>query len=128
MAKLESRNDQLVRSIRKMEIEFDAARKSDAIGGKTPAETLNLFISALEKGDYNTASQYIALEKRAVWLRDVGTEGPGKVYIQALKKTALRMNAAAPPKEGVSSYVISSPMEISFIKYESGVWKIGRLP
>jgi len=34
----------------------------DTYGGKTPQETLNMFIDALEKGDIDLASKYFALD------------------------------------------------------------------
>ncbi len=40
------------------------AYQSDAVGGKTPEETLQLFITALEKGDYDLASKYFVPDKQ----------------------------------------------------------------
>lgn len=128
MAKLEKRNEQVVQSIRRLDAETDAAKRADSYGGKTPGQTLLLFVEALEKGDYRLASAYIVLEKRNAWLSENGTEGPGRAYIAALKHTATKMKNVSAPEEGVSNYTISSPMEISFIRYETGIWKIGRLP
>jgi len=36
----------------------------DTYGGETPEETLELFISALEKGDVELASKYFVLDKQ----------------------------------------------------------------
>ena len=41
---------------------FEAAMKADTYGGKTPQETLNMFIDALKKGDIDLASKYFALD------------------------------------------------------------------
>lgn len=41
---------------------YDDALKADTYGGKTPEETLALFISALEKEDVDLASKYFMIE------------------------------------------------------------------
>ncbi len=44
------------------EKDFIAAMKADVYGGKTPEETLKLFIEALKAGDVELASKYFYLE------------------------------------------------------------------
>ena len=39
----------------------------DIYGGKTPKETLELFIAAIEKEDFNLASKYFILSKQGEW-------------------------------------------------------------
>src|SRR3989344_9343686 len=41
---------------------FEDAMKADTFGGKTPQETLNMFIDALKKGDVELAAKYFELE------------------------------------------------------------------
>lgn len=41
---------------------YEKAMKEDTFGGKTPEETLQLFIEALKKEDVELASKYFALE------------------------------------------------------------------
>ncbi len=41
---------------------YEAAMKADTYGGKTPQETLKMFIDALKKGDIDLASKYFALD------------------------------------------------------------------
>ena len=46
--------------------------KNDTVGGKTPEETLKMFVAALKKGDVELASQYFSLDKngsREKWLK-----------------------------------------------------------
>lgn len=50
--------ERAMRAVKTME---DALR-NDTYGGKTPQETLSMFISALEKGDVDLASKYFDLE------------------------------------------------------------------
>jgi len=38
--------------------------KNDTVGGKTPEETLKMFVAALKKGDVELASQYFSLDKK----------------------------------------------------------------
>ena len=42
--------------------DFEDAMKADTWGGKTPQETLDLFIDALRKGDVELASKYFLIE------------------------------------------------------------------
>ncbi len=41
---------------------YEAAMKADTYGGKTPQETLDMFVDALKKGDMDLASKYFALD------------------------------------------------------------------
>lgn len=41
--------------------------KNDNIGGNTPEETIDLFIDALKKGDYELASKYFVAEEQEKW-------------------------------------------------------------
>ena len=41
---------------------FEAAMKADIYGGKTPEETLAMFVDALKKGDMGLASKYFMLD------------------------------------------------------------------
>ena len=38
--------------------------KNDTVGGKTPEETLKMFVAALKKGDVELASQYFSLDDK----------------------------------------------------------------
>jgi hypothetical protein len=42
--------------------QYYQAFREDTYGGKTPQETLNMFIEALEKGDIELASKYFAMD------------------------------------------------------------------
>jgi hypothetical protein len=44
--------------------------KEDFIGGDTPEETIDLFIAALKKGDYELASRYFVVGEQKVWEKD----------------------------------------------------------
>ena len=61
--------------------QYDKAMREDTYGGKTPQETLNMFIDALKKGDIELASKYFALdenlgvEKWKKFLADIAKQG-----------------------------------------------------
>lgn len=60
---------------------YDKAMREDIYGGKTPQETLSMFIDSLKKGDIDLASKYFALdenlsvEKWKIFLADVAKQG-----------------------------------------------------
>jgi hypothetical protein len=63
--------------------------RSDTYGGKTPQETYQMFISALQKGDLDSASQYFYWEKQAEEkerLEKLKAEGKLEEYIESLPK------------------------------------------
>jgi len=41
--------------------------EADTYGGTTPQETLQIFIDAVEAGDYELASRYFVVEKQGEW-------------------------------------------------------------
>jgi hypothetical protein len=43
--------------------QYETAMKNDTYGGKTPQETLDMFIDALKKGDMELASKYFVLQE-----------------------------------------------------------------
>ncbi len=49
--------------IEKAERAYIAAMTADTYGGKTPKETLDLFVAALKKGDIDLASKYFLLDE-----------------------------------------------------------------
>ena len=55
-------NDDQAREFERFEKEYVEAMKSDNYGGKTPQETLDLLISALDKGDVELAAKYFMLD------------------------------------------------------------------
>jgi hypothetical protein len=56
---------------------YEEAMRNDTYGGKTPEETLNMFIAALEKEDLELASKYFLL-------REDGTSNPQ--WLEGMKK------------------------------------------
>jgi tRNA U34 2-thiouridine synthase MnmA/TrmU len=49
------------------------AEKNDFIGGDTPEETVDLFVEALKKEDYELAVKYFAVEEQEKWTENFAT-------------------------------------------------------
>ncbi len=114
---------------------YEDAMKADTYGGKTPEETLNMFIDALKKGDVELASRYFIL-------RDDGNPNPEwretLTKIKESNKLLEIINALLQTKPdpeaviGKDYYVLSArdkngvviaDVDLRFNKF-SGVWKI----
>lgn len=69
------------KAYKEQEAKYIAAMTADTYGGKTPQETLDMFVAALRKGDVELASKYFLLdenasrEKWAVLLTDIKNRG-----------------------------------------------------
>ena len=117
---------------------YEKAMREDTYGGKTPEETLKMFIDALKKGDIDLASKYFML-------REDGQ--PDSKWIEGLIKTkeggklqeiiSILSKAKPDPEARISEeyYVFSTrdenkmviaDIDLHFNKY-SGVWKIESL-
>src|SRR3989304_74803 len=57
----------LERNIKKIIENENRPYLEDTYGGKTPKETLELFIAAVEKEDFDLASKYFILSKQGGW-------------------------------------------------------------
>ena len=118
---------------------FEATMRADTYGGKTPEETLAMFVDALKKGDIDLASKYFML--------DTNTQSPDYLTRNSIKKVleekenrdglqefiSLVENATStsekPLFEGDFGFIIKqsgeviSDVNMGLNKY-SGVWKI----
>lgn len=100
-----------------------AQMMADTYGGKTPQETLSMYIAAVEKGDYELASKYFVLDKQADELASwKGTKPEDVTNAVVLFKQGLN-------SEGVyswdkKSFSIEKPIVFDFTLYPNGIWKI----
>jgi hypothetical protein len=99
---------------------------ADTYGGKTPQETLQMYIDAVEKGDYELASKYFIGDYQEKELRSF--EGVSKKninnIIQLLNEAMLSLDIEGGydiEKEYFSSY---KPTLIRMKVYPNGIWKI----
>jgi len=140
------------RAARALQNQLEKLYRNDKYGGKTPEETFDMFITALEKGDVELASKYFVLEKQGSWLKTL-REYKNKAllldFVQELKSTREKwekQNLGDPntvvfkyktvvEKDTVTDFngqKINIPKgnytnETVFQRYSSGVWKISEL-
>ena len=87
----EKRIDELAQELKRLDREYYERKAADKIGGKTPEETLDLFIQAVEKGDYELASKYFVVGKQGEELKSLQTSPKENIknIINLLRKTTL---------------------------------------
>lgn len=100
------------------------AAMADTYGGSTPQETLQLYIDAVEKGDYEMASKYFIESKREAqitMLENAASAGKIKNIVNSLKET---LRSTGEYSEGKKSFSFYKPVGIDFILYPNNVWKL----
>jgi len=111
-------------SIKKWQQEDYAEAMADTYGGKTPQETLQMFIDAVEKGDYELASKYFLGDRQERWKEDlnqiINTNKVDNFLIPI--KEALKFTGSFSADE--NGYAITTPILVDFKKYPNGIWKI----
>lgn len=126
--------------------------RNDKYGGKTPEETFDMFIAALEKGDVDLASKYFVLNKQEQWrktLEEYKTKALITDFVDELKNEKSNWEKINSNKENIAQYNYYTTAEnntvadfngqsiaipagryknsIIFEKYLSGIWKINGL-
>lgn len=117
------------------QLEQDDYRRAmaDAYGGKTPQETLQMYIDAVEKGDFELASKYIITSKQQEEFEGLLNIKDDKKFLDKylgdlkkskpdgdIKEDVFRMKAVVDKEEGPYYF-------IRFIKYPNGIWKISEI-
>src|SRR3989338_5949308 len=71
-----------------LRIEQERPYLEDTYGGATPKETLDLFIAAVEKEDFDLASKYFVISKQGEWRGKLnnGNKDNLKKWVNLLKK------------------------------------------
>ncbi|MFA5838766.1 MAG: hypothetical protein WC849_02415 [Candidatus Paceibacterota bacterium] len=116
--------------------EYKVAQSKDTYGGKTPEETLNLFVEALKAGNTELASRYFVLSKQNEIKEDLkqGVESGGiKTFVDIIGDSSNKFDSK---KSSVGEYFISVIekennsliLEIRLsLNSESKLWKIENL-
>lgn len=120
----EKRVEELAQLLAKIEKEAFDKKAADTIGGKTPQETLNMFIKAVESGDYELASKYFVIERQEEWkkeLVDIENNNKFGIFLPPLKEANQSVGEYSTNQK---SYAIYEPIAIDFLLYPSGNWKI----
>lgn len=124
--------DALAHALEEAEKNNLAAKMRDTVGGKTPQETLQLYIAAVEKGDYELASKYLVeknREKELKALLELSVDKKIDWYLGVIKKATLKLESNISEYKAGDMVVMKSKIpegyyEIDFEKYPNGVWKI----
>lgn len=116
------------KELKQLTEEINKPYLEDTYGGKTPKETLEMFIAAVEKEDFDLASKYFVLSKQEEWrekLKNTQEKGNLNWLLENLKKMEDRdsisddnFQMGAKDEKGI--YMVF----IDFIKYPQGIWKI----
>lgn len=96
---------------------------ADTYGGKTPQETLQMYIDAVEKGDYELASKYFILDKQGKELESLKNSNKENIenVLKLLKQTIKSSGSFSTDQKG---YIIRKPLLVDFLLYPNDIWKI----
>jgi hypothetical protein len=120
--------DRLVEETERLQKEEYDRAMADTYGGKTPQETLRMYIEAVEKGDYELASRYLISsksDKEAGQLKSLERKGNIKSFLEILRNAVALDTLGDNTTFRMESKISNSPAYIiDFIKYPNGIWKI----
>lgn len=117
----------LAEGLKKIEQEDYEAAMADTYGGKTPQETLQMYIDAVEKSDYELASKYFVLDKQEEWkseLLEIEQVDKINIFLNPLKEAQKSKGGYSADKKRFS---ISEPIGVDFFLYPNGIWKISKI-
>lgn len=110
----------------KAEKELYQQMMADTYGGKTPQETLGLFISAVEKGDYELAGKYFVNNNQAKWKNMLSEAENNNEFLVEIKKVQNNMNSGR-YSDAQDWFRVEEPVSIEFARHPNGVWKINEI-
>lgn len=115
--------DQLARALHQADADDAAARAADTVGGKTPQETLQLYIDAVEQGDFELASKYFVVEGQQKELDSLRRAPKENIANMIVLLKQVKEEDGSYSNDGVR-YGFLKPVYIEFFLYPSKVWKI----
>jgi len=104
------------RAARALQNQLEELYRNDKYGGKTPEETFDMFIAALEKGDVELASKYFVIEKQESWLRSLQTIKEHNMLGEMLDEMRLARDNSTKKVEGATAK-FSYSLEIKETKW-----------
>lgn len=121
------------RDIRREAAKFEKIREdrekaiaADAYGGKTPQETLDMFIAAVEKGDYELASKYFVVERQEEQLKEMKEYEKDNVdFLLGVIKQSRKSQGYYSSDKKV--FTVEKPVYIDFTLYPNNNWKINEI-
>lgn len=115
--------EKLAENLEKMkQLDYELAM-ADTYGGKTPQETLDMFISAVEKGNYELASKYFVIAKQEEWKKMLKKAENIDEFLKEVKQVKENINTGK-YSEQEDWFRVDKPVVIEFMRYPNGVWKI----
>src|SRR3989344_2705935 len=110
-------------AFQKAEQELYQKMMADTYGGKNTQETLELFIAAVEKGDYELASKYFVKSKQEEELRALQAAEKADIdnVIKLMKETE---NDSGSYSVDRKTFIVRKPILTEYMFYPSGIWKI----
>lgn len=136
-AKYQRQIEKQYQAYQQWEEQYKDAMKQDTYGGKTPEETLQMFIEALKKGDIELASKYFIIDtknSREEWKKAL-EKADGESRLNEV--IGILLQAKPDPTAAISKdyYVFAARDENGVVvadidlrfNSEAGVWKIESL-
>ena len=132
----EKRVENLVNALKQAEADDYAKAMADTYGGKIPQETLQMYISAVEKGDYELASKYFVINKQEQELNYLRLLDNNKFnwFLEKMLKKALTQSVENKIIDEKNYWInVKSEeaniyySEIKFFKYPNNIWKIDKI-
>ena len=118
----------LAEALQKIEQDNLARAMADTYGGKTPQETLRMYIDAVEKGDYELASKYFIGDYQWKGLANLNKKTSDGIerYIAILKNSEQSSGAIYSRDyiPGGEEFIMENPIYIRMRIYPNGIWKI----
>ncbi len=115
------------RAARALQSQLEELYRNDKYGGKTPEETFDLFITALERNDVKLASKYFVLEEQENWLRSLQALNEQNLLAGILDELRFaRNNSVKMVNNRVARFSYGNGAEI-VLKSFLGKWKISDL-
>lgn len=119
--------EKMAEAFKKAEEESYARAMSDTYGGKTPQETLKMYIDAVEKGDYELASKCLVESRREAdiaELRALDAKNSLTVFVAILKDAEPEKQISDNDFRMKSKTQSGTYYFVTFTKYPNGIWKI----
>src|SRR3989344_1003779 len=122
----QKRVQQMAEALKKFEAEDYAKAMADTYGGKTPQETLQMYIDAVEKGDYELASKYFIGDKQEEELRSSYKMSKSEIerYISVLKNAITKFDFDGKYDIDKKYFSLYKPILIREKISPNGIWKI----
>ena len=128
---------ELAEAMKRAEEEDYQRAMADTFGGKTPQETLRMYIDAVEKGDYELASKYFVLDKQERESNYLTSLSDNKKISWFLEKMLRGAFTTSSEYRNIDEkhYRIEIKSEepniyysiIDFFKYPNNIWKINKI-